>query len=81
MRIIVSPGGMMYIPQQNDEAVVISNDAEQLCVGVKVINNFYDIDPGEIVLFSSGGASVYLTNDGKVYIDGEVYINGTRLEE
>ncbi len=77
---IVSPGGMVYIPQQNDEAVVISNDAEQLCVGVKVINNYYDIDPGEIVLFSAGGASVHLTNEGKVLIEGDVYINGVKSE-
>lgn len=77
---IVSPGCMRYIPLPQEEAVILSNDREQLCLGVKMLYNDYEIQPGEVMLFSQGGASITLKNDGSIHLEGDVYINGNRWE-
>ena len=77
---IVAPGGMMYIPRPQEEAVMIAGDIEPLCLGVKMLRNDYHIEPGEVVLFSGGGASITLKNDGTIHLDGDVYINDVRWE-
>ncbi len=76
---IVSPGGMAYIPGANEDAVMLSDGNRQLCIGVRMIFNRFDIKPGELVLFTPA-ASVHLTNDGDIKIEGNVYINGQLLE-
>ncbi len=77
---IVSPGGMMYLPAAQDEAVVAAGDTESLCLGIKMMDNPYRIEPGEIVLFSRGGASVILKNDGSIHLNGTIYINDHEWE-
>lgn len=77
---IVSPGGMSYIPQPHEEAVVLTFGGQQLCVGVRVTKNEFGVQPGELVLYSSGGASVHLKNNGQIHLRGEVYLNGSKLE-
>ena len=32
-----------------------------------------EIEPGELLLFSKGGAEILLSNDGKVYINGKEF--------
>ncbi len=76
---IVTPGGMEYIPRQNEDAVMLSEGQEQLCIGVRMMTNRFDTQPGEVALFSAGGASVEIKNDGKIYLTGRVFINGTEI--
>ncbi len=73
---LVAPGGMAYLPQAQDDVVVLSDEKEQICIGVKNMNRNFGIQPGELILFSSGGASIHLTNDGKIFLVGDVTING-----
>lgn len=76
---IVSPGGMAYIPRAMEDAVVISDNNEQFCIGVRVGDNDHGILPGELILYASGNY-IHLKNNGEIRIVGDVYINGTRLE-
>ena len=76
---IVSPGGMTYIPRAMEDAVVISGDKEQFCIGVRVGNNDYELLPGELILYSYGNY-IHLKNNGEIHIRGDVYLNGTKLE-
>lgn len=78
--VILSPGGMMYIPLPQEEVVVMDGDTEPLCLGVKMLHNDHHIEPGEVMLFSNGGASVILKNDGSIRLNGTVYINNTPWE-
>lgn len=77
---VAAPWGLAYIPKAQEDAVVLSNGNEQLCIGVKMINNEMDLKPGEVLLFSSGTNYIHLTADGKINICGEVYINGVLQE-
>lgn len=70
---VVAPKGIDYVPQMNDNSVVISSDSERFCIGVRRSDNPYEIQPGELALYSQGGAYIILKNDGSVVINGQVF--------
>lgn len=66
---IAAPYGISYAPTVGEESVVLSAGGEDICIGTLVKNE--NLKPGELMLSSSGGASIVLKNDGKVYINGK----------
>lgn len=70
---LAAPPGMIFIPQKDDEAVVIPTDSGQMCIGVRIPPTEYELEAGEIALYSAGGATIFLKNNGKVIINGEEY--------
>lgn len=70
---IVTPKGIDYVPQPNDDSVVISDENERFCIGVRRADNLYGIEPGELALYSLGGASIILKNDGTIVINGHIF--------
>ena len=58
------PWGIAYLPPDAAQAVVVSTRAGDVCVGAQ---------PGELMLFSSGGAQIYLKNNGEIEINGQVF--------
>ena len=42
-------------------------------IGLGVIADRTELEEGEVMLYSKGGASVILKNNGKVLINGEEY--------
>lgn len=64
----VLPYGIVSVPPNGEDAVVIPLSDSQVCLGTICENK--NVQPGEILLFSKGGAEIYLCNDGKVYING-----------
>ncbi len=70
---IVAPKGIDYVPQKNDDSVVIASENERLCIGVRRSDNPYEIQTGELALYSQGGAYIILKNDGTVVINGQVF--------
>lgn len=70
---LVAPSGMICIPQADEDAVVVSTDSGQMCIGVRIPSNGFGLESGEVGLYSAGGATVFLKNDGRVLINGKEY--------
>lgn len=70
---LVAPSGMICIPKKDEEAVVIPTDSGRMCIGVRIPENGYELEAGEVALYSAGGATIFLKNNGKVIINGEEY--------
>ncbi len=68
---IVAPFGVAYNPPVGEKSVVLPLQDGRACVGV--IAPYKMLEPGEVMLFSKGGASIVLKNDGTVLINGKVY--------
>jgi phage gp45-like len=67
---IVAPFGISYCPVSNSEGVVVPVQESTFMLGVKAgIDD--SLEPGELLLYSKGGASILLKNDGKVYVNGK----------
>lgn len=65
---VAAPYGISYSPVVGEETVVISAGGENICLGTVSKNK--ELEPGELMLESAGGASITLKNDGNVYING-----------
>lgn len=67
---IVAPFGLICIPASNADGVVVPTSAGSMCIGMRIPYNNFDLQPGEVMLYSSGGATLVLKNDGKIYANG-----------
>lgn len=67
---MASPGGMVYYPQKGERAVIVSTDSGDICTGI-IHEKDDGLEAGELKLYSSGGASIVLKNDGSVLINGK----------
>ncbi|MCI1982751.1 MAG: hypothetical protein LKJ45_06255 [Oscillospiraceae bacterium] len=65
------PWGIAYLPPDAAQAVVVSTRAGDVSVGALAESR--GIQPGELMLFSSGGAQIYLKNNGEIEINGQVF--------
>lgn len=68
---VVAPYGIYYVPPTKEQAVVLPLDSGRVMLGVKA--PVKDLQPGELMLFSSGNASIVLKNNGDVVINGKVF--------
>lgn len=68
---IIAPFGVVYNPPLNEKSVVLPTENYAACIGVVAPN--VDLEPGEVMLYSKGGASIVLKNTGEVLINGKVY--------
>lgn len=65
----VAPYGIFSVSPNGENAVVIPLKDTHLCLGTVCEDK--QLQPGELLLFSKGGAEILLSNDGKVYINGK----------
>lgn len=68
---VVSPGGYQWQPGVEQEVLVL---------GEKILGMpqaAFSLEPGEVRI-SSRGASILLKNDGSIYLEGNVFVNGER---
>lgn len=66
---VLSPYGIVAVPPKGAKAVVLPTGNTAVCLGTPQIVE--DLKEGELMLFSSGGASIILKNNGKVLINGK----------
>lgn len=66
---IISPYGVAAVPPKGTKTIVLPTGNTAVCLGT--LQNIKDLKEGEVMLFSSGGASIVLKNDGKVLINGK----------
>ena len=67
---LIAPAGIAYVPLAGTSAVVMDGAGGAVCLGV-VAPQADDLEPGELMLYSAGGASIVLKNSGKVLINGQ----------
>lgn len=67
--LLLLPGGMDAPPALGQQAAVLPLETGAVCVGVV---RSPGVAPGEVRLYSAGGASLWLKNDGTVVINGRV---------
>lgn len=65
------PFGIKSVPPAGAQAVVLPLDDGEVSVGV--ISQTEDLEEGELMLYSKGGASIVLKNNGKVLINGREF--------
>lgn len=64
---MLAPFGIAYVPNVGDKAIIMHTPNSDICAGGIVENS--DLEPGEVMLYSSGGASIILKNSGEVMIN------------
>lgn len=67
---VVAPYGIAYVPPVGEGAVVVPFEGGEACVGV-ISDIPVKLNRGELMLYSKGGASILLKNDGSVLINGK----------
>lgn len=68
----IVPYGIMYSAPIGSKSVVVPVGKSQVCAGI-ICNRNDELEPGELLLFSSGGAKIHLKNDGTVIINGKIF--------
>lgn len=63
------PYGIISVPPTGERAVVLPLDDGE--VGLGVIAKGSNLEEGELMLYSKGGASIVLKNDGRVLVNGQ----------
>lgn len=63
------PYGIVSVPPTGEKAIVLPLDDGE--VGLGVISGNVGLNEGEVMLYSKGGASIILKNDGRVLINGK----------
>ncbi len=66
------PYGIECVPPRGEQAVVVPSGRTRCAVGIRSKNSLR-LEPGEIALYSKGGASIILKNDGRVLINGQEF--------
>ncbi len=69
------PYGVESVPPEGEKTAVVPAGRTLCCVGVEA-KRVHSLEPGEIALYSKGGASIILKNDGRVIINGHVFREG-----
>lgn len=65
-----APYGIYSKPAQGEDLMILSAQSGEVCLGV-VCPEEESLFPGEILLRSSGGASIRLCNDGTILLNGK----------
>lgn len=68
---LAAPWGIAYCPPDSARTVVVNTGAGMACVGT--IAESRNLRPGELLLYSGGGAEIYLKNTGEVVINGQIF--------
>lgn len=77
---VFSPGGIVWQPQAGDTVLVVKGGmgCQERCVVAAETSAGApaELAPGELFLYSAGGASVYLKKDGSIAVKGPVRLEG-----
>ncbi len=68
---IILPFGVASVPSVGSKVVLTQVNNEYVLLGS--LNSGVSLSPGELMLYSAGGASIVLKNSGEVLINGKEY--------
>ena len=63
------PYGIAYVPPVGESGLVLPTESGDVYLGV-IASPAVGLEQGELMLYSAGGASIVLKNDGRVLING-----------
>lgn len=66
---LIAPAGIAYVPAVGARTVIVPCEGGTVCLGVTAAPPA-NLEAGELMLYSAGGASIVLKNDGRVLING-----------
>ena len=69
--VLYAPGGYFWHPDTGDDVLVLKN-GEIIAKPCECA----ELKPGEVCIKSAGGAEIRLSNDGNIYIKGNVIKEG-----
>ena len=72
-----APRGIAYLPAVGDNVLLLPVEGRDTCVGV--LASTAGLRPGELRLFSSGGASILLASNGEIHLNGAVITQDGRV--
>ena len=75
--LFFAPYGIASFPPKGEDLLLLQDAGKLSCMGVRSTQN--GLEEGELELFSSGGASILLQNDGSVVINGAITITDEGL--
>ncbi|MBR5381455.1 MAG: hypothetical protein IK136_02420 [Oscillospiraceae bacterium] len=78
---VFSPGGYVWQPETGEELLVLRCGGETCAVGKETGEGPEGMLPGEVLIRSKGGASIFLRNDGTIEIEGDVTVRGSAAIE
>lgn len=82
---VFAPGGLVWQPRSGDTVLVVKGGAggQEQCVlaADTAASAPEEMAPGELYLYSCGGASLYLRSDGSIAVIGPVEIRGNLYVE
>lgn len=77
---VFAPGGLVWQPRAGDTVLVIKGGSgcQERCVAAADTSDAAPegMAPGELFLYSDGGASVYLRQDGSIAVTGPLSLAG-----
>lgn len=68
--VTVAPRGIAYLPNVGDNLLLLPVEGRDVCAGA--ITSTAGLQPGELRLFSAGGASILLAANGDIHLNGVV---------
>lgn len=77
---IFAPGGFCWLPKRGQGVLVVKSGdkgEEGCCVGTEM-ESPEELQPGELCL-KTEKAALWLKNDGRILLEGAVYINGEAI--
>lgn len=80
---VYSPGGYAWQPALGQQVLVLKAGSEQEegCLVAGRQEQISDLGPGEVCLFSQGGAKVTLNGRGQIRLEGQLMINSLSFED
>ncbi len=67
----VAPFGIASVMPDGVQAVILPIGGESVAIGA-LAQNLSELSPGEVMLYSAGGARLILKNDGSIIANGRV---------
>lgn len=68
---VIAPYGIAFAVPNGEKTVMLPVGNTAVCLGV--VQQANNLQQGEVMLYSLGGASIVLKNDGRVLINGKEY--------
>ena len=75
--LVFAPRGISYLPAMGDNVLLLPVEGADACLGV--LTSTGGLNPGELRLTSSGGATITLRNNGEIDLNGAVITRDGRV--